>query len=199
MNWQLDPTAENARRAKARRAFSLMEIVCVLMVVGVLSSAAFLRFGSTAFSSTSTEGFVRTLMLDLRQARASTISTGDNHYVLLSRTSGVVTSYTLYRDTGSGNVVVDRTVSVPDGAVVTTATDQWEFDFDGSLGGGTGTATIVVASDHFSWTITVYRATGAIKSAKGRPVATVRLSAAGSFARFSQLRSLTGLRGHPRF
>lgn len=156
----------DARRTVARRAFSLVELLSVLTIVGLLSSIAFLRFGESAYNSTSTEGFVRTLMLDLRQARARTISSGDDHYVLLSRTGGVVTSYTLYRSTGGGNIVVDRTVEVPTGATVTTATDQWLFDFDGSLGGGTGTATIVVASNHNSWTITVYRATGAVKSAK---------------------------------
>ena len=162
---KLHPT-DSARRAPARRAFSLMELLAVLAVVGLLSSMAFLRFGSTVYSSTSTAGFVRTLMLDLRQARARTISTGDDHLVLLSRDAGVVTSYTVYRDTGSGNVVMDRTVAVPDGAVVTTATDQWQFDFDGSLGGGTGAATLVISDSHYSWTITVYRATGGVTCAK---------------------------------
>lgn len=166
MFWQPDGYEAHARRGQPRRAFSLIELVSVLLVIGVLSTAAFLRFGSGTFHTTTTAGFVRTLMLDLRQARASTISTGDNHYVLLGRNAGTVASYTLYRDTGSGTVVVDRTVAVPDGTTVTTATDQWEFDFDGSLGGGTGADTIVVASEHYSWTITVYRATGAVKSSK---------------------------------
>lgn len=149
----------DARRATARRAFSLIEILAVLVIVGLLSSMAFMRFGTT-HQTTSAEGFVRTLMLDLRQARARTISTGDNHYVLLSRSSGVVVSYTLYRETGSGDAVVDRTVTVPDGTTVTTGTDQWEFEFDGSLGAGTGTSTIVVSGPHYQWTITVYLATG---------------------------------------
>lgn len=155
----------NARRATARRAFSLIEMLAVLAIVGVLSGMAFMRFG-TSYQTTATEGFVRALMLDLRQARARTISTGDNHYVLLSRTSGVVTSYTLYRDTGSGDIVVDRTVAVPDGTTVTTATDQWEFEFDGGLGTGTGSGTIVVAGPHYQWTIYVYRATGTMDAAK---------------------------------
>ncbi len=155
-----------ARRASARRAFSLMELMAVLAIVGLLSSMAFLRFGGTVYSSTSTAGFVRTLMLDLRQARSRTISTGDDHLVLLSRDAGVVTSYTLYRDTGGGTAVVDRAVTVPEGAVVTAATDQWQFEFDGSLGGGTGAATLVISDSHYAWTITVYRATGGVTCAK---------------------------------
>jgi prepilin-type N-terminal cleavage/methylation domain-containing protein len=156
----------NARRASARRAFSLIELISVLMIIGLLSSMAFLRFGHTAFNSTSTEGFVRTLMLDLRQARARTISTGDDHYVLLNRDAGVVSSYSIYRTTGTGNWVVDRMVEAPTGATIVTAADQWQFDFDGSLGGGTGAATITVEGDHYTWTITVYRATGTVVSTK---------------------------------
>jgi prepilin-type N-terminal cleavage/methylation domain-containing protein len=160
------PHYQNARRAQARRAFSLIELTSVLMIIGLLGSMAFLRFGDTTYNTTSTDGFVRALVLDLRQARRRTISIGDDHYVLLSRTSGVVTSYTLYRDPGGGAYVVDRTVQVPTGATVTTATDQWTFDFDGSVAGGTGTGTIVVTGPFHTWTITVYLATGAVKSAK---------------------------------
>ncbi|MGI9428307.1 MAG: pilus assembly FimT family protein [Bythopirellula sp.] len=156
----------NARRAKARRAFSLMELTSVIAIVGLLASMAYLKFGDSTFNTTTTDGFVRALVLDLRQARQRTISTGDDHYVLLSRTSGVVTSYTLYRDPGGSAYVVDRPVQVPTGATVTTATDQWTFDFDGSVGVGSGTGTIVVTGPFNTWTITVYQATGAVKSAK---------------------------------
>lgn len=156
----------NARRAPARRAFSLIELLAVVAIVALLSTMAMLRFGTAAFQTTSAEGFVRTLMLDLRQARARTISTGDNHYVLLSRSGGQVAGYTIYRDLGSGDTVVDRVVAVPAGTVVTALSDQWEFDFDGSLGGGVGTSQIIVTGAHFAWTITVHRATGCIKSAK---------------------------------
>lgn len=157
---------QNARRMQMRRAFSLIELLAVMAIVGLLSSMAFLRFGDAAYHTTTAEGFVRTLMLDLRQARARTISTGDNHYVLLSRTSGVVTSYTLYRDTGGGDVVVDRTVAVPNGVTITTATDQWEFEFDGSLGAGTGTGVMLVTGDCYTWTVTAYLATGNVISSK---------------------------------
>lgn len=162
------PTRElpNARRTTVGRAFSLIELVAVLTIVSLLSGMAYLRFGESAVNSTAAEGFVRTLMLDLRQARARTISSGDNHYVLLNRQNGNVASYTLHRQTPGGAVVVDRTVQVPAGAIVTTATDQWEFDFDGSLSGGSGVGSILVAGDHFQWTITIYRATGVIKSTK---------------------------------
>jgi prepilin-type N-terminal cleavage/methylation domain-containing protein len=155
-----------ARRATARRAFSLIELLSVLAIIALLSSMAMLRFGTTTFQSTSAEGFVRTLMLDLRQARARTISTGDNHYILLSRSGGEVTGYTLYRDFSSGDSVVDRVVVVPTGTAVTALSDHWEFDFDGSLGGSVGTSHIVVTGAHYTWTITVYRATGCTKSAK---------------------------------
>ena len=166
MERRLLARSHNARRALARRAFSLIELLAVLFIIGLLSSVAFLRFGTTSYQSTTAAGFTRTLMLDLRQARARTVSSGDNHYLLFTRSSGVVSTYTLYRDTGSGDVVIDRVVAVPDGIVVTTATDQWEFDFDGSLNTGTGTDTIVVTGTHYTWTISVCRATGTATSSK---------------------------------
>lgn len=153
----------NARRDISRRAFSLIELLAVLAIVGLVSSAALLTFGHNALAVTEGEGFANKLMLDFRQARRRTISTGDDHYVLFARSGGSVTSYALYRDTGGGAVVVDRTVEVPRDVVITTAVDQWTFDFDGSVSGGTGSATIVVASPTQSWTLTVYLATGTVK------------------------------------
>jgi len=160
------PCHYDARRAPARRAFSLMELMSVLLIIGLLGSMAFLRFGDSTYNTTTAEGFVRAMVLDLRQARRRTISTGDDHYLLLSRSGGVVTSYTLYRNAAGVPYVVDRTVDVPAGAVVTTATDQWTFDFDGSLVGAWGTGTIVVTGPFHAWTLTVYRATGIVKYAK---------------------------------
>lgn len=166
MCWKLREGNQNARCASARRAFSLIELLSVLTIIGLLSSMAFLRFGTTTFSSTSTAGFVRTLMLDLRQARASTISTGENHYLLFTRSGGQVTSYTLYRSTSGDDVVVDRSVAVPNGVTVGTGADRWEYDFDGSLSGGVGSGVITVAGPHYTWTITVYLSTGAVRSTK---------------------------------
>jgi len=156
---------ENARRASARRAFSIIELLAVLAIVSLLSGMAFLRFGDTTLQTTSTDGFVRTLVLDLRQARRRTISTGDNHYILFSRNSGAVESYTLFRENG-GATAVDNTVTVPTGASVLTASDQWEYDFDGSLSGGTGVGAIIVTGPHHTWTISIYRATGSVRSVK---------------------------------
>lgn len=156
---------DDARRAPARRAFSIIEILSVLSVVGLLAGVAFLRFGDTTFQTTSTEGFVRSLVLDLRQARRHSISTGDNHYVLFTRASGAITSYRLHRDDGFASPV-DNTIEVPRGITVTAASDQWEYDFDGSLSGGTGVGAITVTGPHHTWTISVYRATGVVKSVK---------------------------------
>lgn len=153
----------NARQVVTRRAFSLLELLAVLAILGVVGSAAYLRFGSDTLATTSAEGFVRTLTLDLRQARDRTISTGDDHYLLMQRTAGVITSYSLMRDTGGGVVQVDRQVKVPRGVTVTTLSDEWRFAFDGSLNGGAGAGMISVIGPHSSWTLIAYLATGSVR------------------------------------
>src|SRR5687767_5022355 len=102
-----------ARRPRGRRAFSLLEMLSVLVIVALLAAAGVTRFGSSTLENAGAEGFARKLALDLMQARRRTIATGDNHYVQLTLAGPNVLSYTMYRRAAGGDVVVDQTRNVP--------------------------------------------------------------------------------------
>lgn len=153
----------NARREKSRRAFSLLELTAVVFILGLIATMAVTNFGHDTLTVTEGSGFARCLLMDLRQARQRTITTGDDHSVQFTSSGGAIASYTVMQDTGGGAVAVERTVDVPRGVTV-TASPSWEFDFEGTLTAGSGVIQIDGATDR--WTITVYTATGAAKLVK---------------------------------
>lgn len=151
----------NARPGRPRRAFSLLEMTLVIALIGLISGAAVMRFGHAALNTTNGEGFTRRVMLDLRQAKRRAISTGDNHYVQFHRTSGVVTSFALYRDGGDQ---VDDTRVVPTGIAVSTGQDTWEFEFDGTKADTGSSSNLVITGSNYSWTVYCYHATGSVEA-----------------------------------
>lgn len=151
-----------ARRGPPRRAFSLAEMLAVVFLIGLIATAAALRMGFTATESADAEGFVRRLALDFSQCRRRAISTGDDHYLQFARTAGVVTGYAIFRDESAGDTQADESITVPSGSVVTTAADTWAFDFGGALTTAGTASAIQVDGEHFSWSLTVYHATGAV-------------------------------------
>ena len=156
----------NARHRPRRRAFSLLELVAVLAILGLLATAAAVRFGFDAVAVTSGEQFAYQVCNSLRHARRAAISTGDDHYVLFNRSSGVVVSFDTYREGGAGDTRVDSTIAVPNDVTVTTASDRWEFGFDGSVDGATTAGSLQIGASGFTWTITVQHGTGVVRVAK---------------------------------
>ena len=156
------PTNElKARRSRGRRAFSLLEMLSVLVIVALLAAAGVTRFGSSTMENVGAEGFARKLALDLMQARRRTIATGDNHYLQLALAGSNVTSYTMYRRTAGGDVVVDEPRTVPTGVVATASHTTLEFDFGGASLAG---YSITVAGPNRSWTVSTIMATGAVRT-----------------------------------
>jgi len=157
------PTSNDAkaRPPQGRRAFSLLELLAALTIIGVLAAAGITRFGSGTLENVGAEGFARKLALDLMQARRRTIATGDNHYLQLTIVASKVTSYTMWRRAGGGDVVVDETRTVPAGADVTASHATLEFDFDGTA---LAAYSIAVAGPNRSWTVSTVMATGAVRT-----------------------------------
>src|SRR5262245_4043678 len=73
-----------ARRARARRAMTLLELAAVVLIIGLLGVMAATRYGGNAVADVGAQGFARRLALDCSQARRRAISTGDNHLLRFS-------------------------------------------------------------------------------------------------------------------
>ena len=148
-----------ARREQSRRAFSLLELVSIVAIIGLVTVASISRFGHHTVANASADGLSRKLALSLAHARRATISTGDNHYVDLTPSSGTITGFSLIRRASGGDVQVDQTVAIPKGVTVSSAQRELEFDFDGS---SLAAYTVAIASPDRSWDVTVVPLTGSI-------------------------------------
>ncbi|MEM8864809.1 MAG: prepilin-type N-terminal cleavage/methylation domain-containing protein [Planctomycetota bacterium] len=164
VNFESDaPGGESKNQARCqdwRRAFSLFELLAVLVIIGLVSGMAITKFGHTAYQAGNAEGFARRLSLDISQARRRAIATGEDHYLQFYRTSGVVTSYALFRDAAGGDYQVDDVIAVPDGATVTTASDTLTFDFAGALATAGTSSVLRIDGAKFYWNVTLFHATG---------------------------------------
>ena len=152
-------TSSMARRASSRRAMSFLELAIVVAILGLLALAAITRFGHSTIGNGAAEGFTRKLAIALMHARRSTISTGDNHYLLLTTSGSNVVSYALMRRTSSGDVQVDETRQVPRDVTVTSSSNTLEFDFEGAA---LAAYSITVAGPDRSWNVSVGILTGSV-------------------------------------
>lgn len=148
-----------ARHEQSRRAFSLLELMGVVAIIGLIALAGIAKFGHTTLSNSSADGLARKLSLALVHARRATISTGDNHYVELSPSSGAITSFAIVRRASGGDVQIDQSHSVPQDVTLTSATRELEFDFDGSA---LAAYSVSVTAPNKSWDVSVVQLTGSI-------------------------------------
>ncbi|MBX3434112.1 MAG: prepilin-type N-terminal cleavage/methylation domain-containing protein [Pirellulales bacterium] len=163
---RIDTNLTKARRPPSRRAFSLVELLAVLAIIGLVTAASFGRFGSRTVESVQAETYVRKLAVDLRHARRRTIATGDNHYLALTLASGKVASYVLTQRASGGDVAVDAPRATPAGIDVAASSSQLEFDFDGSA---LGAYSVDVSGPARSWSLSVAAATGAVQVSETPP------------------------------
>lgn len=151
-----------ARRLPRRRAFSLVELVAIVAIIGLLATAGLMKYGAGTVQNLSGDGIARRLALDLIQARRRTIATGDNHYLLLAPAAGSVTSYKMFRRASGGDVVVDQTQTVPSGVTCSASHTTLEFDFDGAA---LAAYSASVVAPNRSWTVSTVMATGTVQVA----------------------------------
>ncbi len=137
---------------------TLLELTAVVLIIGLLSAMAAVRFGGSAIADVSAQGFARRLAIDCQQARRRAISTGDNHFLRFSFSGGSAASYALYRDQSGSDVRVDDVHAVPDDVTVTTggATDV-EFTFTGEA---LGSHSLAVQGPDRTWSVVIARLTG---------------------------------------
>src|SRR6476620_1892142 len=90
-----------ARRASARRAMTLFELIAVVFIIGIVSLMAVTRYSNTTLADIGATGFTRRVALDCSQARRRAISTGTNHLLRFTLSGGNATQYALYSHSGS--------------------------------------------------------------------------------------------------
>jgi type II secretory pathway pseudopilin PulG len=147
-----------ARRASARRAMTLFEIIAVTFIIGIVSLMAVTRYSTTTIADIGAQGFARRVALDCSQARRRAIATGDNHLLRFTLSGGNATQYAVYRKISGTPTLVDDVHAVPANVTVTTGgvTDV-EFQFTGEA---LASYTITVTSTDRTRTITVPQVTG---------------------------------------
>ena len=147
-----------ARRAQARRAMTLFELIAVVFIIGIVSLMAVMRFSTATLADIGATGFARRLSLDCAQARRRAISTGENHLLRFTFSGGNATQYGLYRRSGATTTLVDDLHAVPANVTVATggATDV-EFQFTGEA---LASYSVSITSANRSKTVTIPQVTG---------------------------------------
>lgn len=160
------PTGYKARRSGERRAFSLLELTVVLVLVGLVAAASIGRFGNETLQNLDAEGYARRIALDLTQARQATIASGDNHYLSLIESGGNVTSYAMFRRDGGGDIQVSPDAPTPTGLTVTATHTTLEFDFDGAA---LAAYDVDIVGPNRSWSVTSIPLTGLVRTDETTP------------------------------
>jgi type II secretory pathway pseudopilin PulG len=143
---------------RTRGAMTLLELVAVVLLIGLVGAAAVTRYGGSAVSDVSAQGFARRLALDCLQARRRAISKGGNHLLRFTIVSGQATQYGFYERQGGSVVLLDDVRTVPGGVTVTTggAVDL-EYTFTGEA---LASYAISIQSPNRTRTVNVYQVTG---------------------------------------
>ncbi len=137
---------------------TLFELIGVTFIIGIVSLMAVTRYSTTTLADIGATGFARRLSLDCAQARRRAISTGTNHLVRFTLSSGKATQYGVYSHSGGTYTLVDDVHAVPANVTVTTGgvTDV-EFQFTGEA---LASYTVNITSADRTKSVTVLQVTG---------------------------------------
>ena len=149
--------------AEQRKAFSLVELIIIVLFVGILTAVAVPRLNFAIISKNKADTTARKLVTDLRRARALAISDAadnDDGFQLETVGGSPYASYEINnRDTGA---TVDSHTFDSGVTVTCTGSNKFRFAPLGNLDGGSGTH-IAVSGGGKTFTITITSATGMIK------------------------------------
>ncbi len=155
------PVRRASSTSDARGAFTLLEMVAVITLLGIMAVAAAGAFRPETVGDLDGSVTAQRIAWDLQQARRRAISTGDNHVLVCQTSGGNVTSYTLNRRLPDTSLTpVDSTKTIPTYVSITATSTAPEFAFEGEALAG---YTFTITTPHKSWTITVAQATGNVR------------------------------------
>lgn len=134
----------------------------------MISAMALARWGDNTIRSASAQGFARSVAMSLGVARRQAIAEGTPAALVITRTSGAVSSLQIVRAESGGDVPTDAVLSVPAGVTVTTAYDRWEYNYSGSLTAPVAGGVLAVDDGEWNWDLTVNAVTGHVGLVKSK-------------------------------
>ncbi len=153
--------------AAKRAAYSLAEMIVVVLILGALAFIAIPRLNFTALHHKQANTIAKKIATDLRRTRTLAISKAVNNSAGYSLQMVGSSPYTSYRiiDSNSAATVVD-TLTI-DSPISCTGGSLFKFGPLGNLLTGSSTTAISVSSEGKTYTITVKSATGIVECAGG--------------------------------
>jgi len=150
-----------------RTAYSLAEMIVVVLILGALAVIAIPRLNFAALHHKQANTIARKIATDLRRTRTLAISKAVNNpsgYKLQMVGSSLYTSYQII-DSNSAATVVD-TLTI-DSGISCTGGSLFKFGPLGNLLTGSSSTPITISSEGKTYTITVISATGIVECTGG--------------------------------
>lgn len=157
--------AQPRQRIPQRRGVTLLELLVVVTLVGILSSAVVGRYGRAVFGDFGARSEAHQLWLDMQLARREAIRTGTPHTVLLEGpASGPWTGYRIVVGTtararsGRGTTLGEPRV-FPQEMSATGDSPTVEFNFEGQADRA---VTLQLSGPHRGWRVQVTPLIGSV-------------------------------------
>jgi prepilin-type N-terminal cleavage/methylation domain-containing protein len=153
--------------AAKRAAYSLAEMIVVVMILGALACIAIPQLNFAALHHKQANAIAKKIVTDLRRTRTLAISKAVNNpsgYKLQMVGSSPYTSYQIIDSNSTATVVDTLTIDSP---VSCTGGSLFKFGPLGNLLSGSSSTPITVSSEGQTYTITIISATGIVECTGG--------------------------------